>query len=60
MPGVVYHLMQDSSNLRFRDLAGTKKGADSKKEYLPPWLSFILVNAALFYAFQFAVERFRA
>lgn len=52
MPGVIYHLKQDSSNLRFRDLAGTNRRKANKKQVLPQWATLILTNIALFYIFR--------
>lgn len=51
LPGVVYHLLQDSSNLRFRDLAGSRRKLRKKGEP-PKWLLVIVGNVALVYACQ--------
>lgn len=60
MPGVVYHLLQDSSKLRFRDLAGTNRRKNAASGGLPQWASFILVNVALIITFQALVDRLTA
>jgi len=51
LPGVVYHLLQDSSNLRFRDLAGSRRRGRRKGE-VPKWLVVIVGNVGLVYACQ--------
>jgi pheromone shutdown protein TraB len=51
VPGVVYHLLQDSSNLRFRDLAGSRRRGKSKR-VVPKWLVVIVGNLGLVYACQ--------
>ena len=60
MPGVVYHLMQDSSKLRFRDLAGTDRRKGSRESLVPQWLSVIVVNVAFILLCQAILDRWSA
>ena len=53
LPGVVYHLLQDSHNLRFRDLAGTKRRSRPERQQLVPrWIAVLAGNIAFMYGVQ--------
>lgn len=58
LAGVVYHLFQESSLLRFRDLVGTRRrpptAPQGGRKMLPGWLTVIAGNVAVAAALQAA------